>query len=202
MSKVLLIEGLSVHKYILLIFILSLNSAHAADDDSVFKNLGFGPTIFSFSPEDPDGPTDSEFSFSLFNVFYLMDLGRDTRLFTNLSYIDYSVSASTSNIAQDVSRYSIATVYQTRFRPSRNFKPWLGIGLSFSSEEFTKRYTVDSDGFLLQSYKDRSDSGVALELDFTNDVTLFDTDLVFRIGFTSSLYDGSSGFQSNLIWFY
>ncbi len=191
-----------MHKYILLIFILSFNSVHADEGDSVFKNIGFGPTIFSLSPEDPDGSTESEFSVSLFNVFYLMDLGRDTRLFTNLSYIDYSVSASASDIAQDVSRYSVSAIYQTRFRPSRSFKPWLGIGLSFSSEEFTKRYTVDSDGFLLQSYKDRSDSGVALELDFTNDVTLFDTDLVIRVGFTSSLYDGSSGFQSNLIWFY
>ena len=173
-------------------------SVHATERDHY--GIGFGLNAFYFGPEDPQGDADQAFSISPLTFFYLSKLGRDSRVFGNIVYHEYFLDASTKNIAQDVKRYAVTSTYQTRFRMSRTFKPWLGVGMSFASESFDNRFTVDSDGFLAQSFANRDDSGLALELDFMTDINWFDTDLYFRTAYTHPFYDGSGGLNFNVFW--
>lgn len=184
---------------VLLIFLLFFTSLSNAEDD---LGIGIGLGVFLFSPDDPSGDADVTLSVTPLSIYYTTELGRDTRIMSNFTYLTYDVDASTTSIGQEVTRVSLTAMYQSRFRVSRSFKPWLGLGLTFGTEEFENRFTIDKDGFLDQSFANRKESGVALELDFTNDITLFNTDFIFRAAYTNAFYEGSSGFQSSIIWTY
>ena len=43
-----------------------------------------------------------------------------------------------------------------------NWAPWLGLGLDLSRSDYSKRHTVDSDGFLLERFSDRDETGLGL----------------------------------------
>ena len=40
--------------------------------------------------------------------------------------------------------------------------PWLGVGIDVSHNQYSHRYTVDSDGFLLNTLADRSETALGI----------------------------------------
>ena len=75
----------------------------------------------------------------------------------NIYYDSYSVSASTGHIAQTVTAYGINASYQWMFRVARAFKPYFGVGLGYSGENFKNRYNTTPDGLYLNTtYPNRS----------------------------------------------
>lgn len=77
----------------------------------------------------------------------IVNAGRDSRLFADVSYDKYSLTATQSDIGQDVSRTGGSVSYQTLLRVSRDWKPWAGIGLGAASESYKNRYTLSPGGF-------------------------------------------------------
>lgn len=119
-------------------------TAHAAEGTFRF---GLMPTISAFNVVDPNGPTETANAFGYTNAVMLVDMGRDDRLFSDLFYDRFSLSATTTNIGQDVTRTGGGVSYQTMFRFARSFKPWMGLGLGASSEGYKNRYTLSPGGF-------------------------------------------------------
>lgn len=106
---------------------------------------------------DPDGPTQTRFSPDL-GVIAIADWARDARLFYQIRYQHFTLDADTQHIGQDVKRVGVSASYQHLLRLTRIWKPWLGVGLGYAHESDTLRHTVDSGGFLAQTYPDRTDS--------------------------------------------
>ncbi|MEJ2347118.1 MAG: hypothetical protein P8090_17280 [Gammaproteobacteria bacterium] len=74
-----------------------------------------------------------------------------------------NLDAAAGKVAEDVSRYGIQFAVQRNFRWGW-WSPWLGVGMDVSRNRYSKRYTVDSDGYLLATYPDRSTTAVGISV--------------------------------------
>lgn len=125
--------------------------------------------IFHFGPmvgwgrggvSDPDGPTGTATTI-IPSLIATLDWDRDVRLFGQLYTDRYKLKPNgTSKIAQDVKQTGINTSVQYRLRVARDFRPWIGAGLGYAQNSFSKRYTVDKDGYLAARYPDRDESAI------------------------------------------
>lgn len=117
--------------------------------------FGVLPMVAGYDVYDPNGPTEQRAAFSIAGVI-LVDMGRDSRLVGQLVHDSFQLSASTTNIAQDVSSTGANVEYQMMFRVMRGWKPWIGLGAGYASESYSNRYTVTPGGFKGASYPDRT----------------------------------------------
>jgi hypothetical protein len=104
----------------------------------------------------------------------IINSGRNSRVWVQGQYHSLDFNGSDTNIGQSVTGYEVATIYQTEFRLSRHFKPWLGIGASFSALDYKDRYLTDSQGFLAQVFNDTSKSGLAIDFNISTNTDWFD----------------------------
>jgi len=98
------------------------------------------------------------------NSIIFTNTTRDLRYYTELLINDFSLDASTTHIGQQVEQKSIAFGIQKRVRFTRHTKPWFGIGLNVSQEQYTQRHTIDGDGFLDQTFNDREETVISINL--------------------------------------
>ena len=105
----------------------------------------------------------------------IFESGRDSRVFVQAQYAKYEFPGTTLLIGELVKAYSISTIFQSKFRVSRNFKPYLGFGLGLKNEEHSNRYTTDTQGFLAQSFDDESIVNITVDANITDDIDLFKT---------------------------
>jgi len=143
--------------FAVLFFIVGLSISFAAEnDDEPIYSVGYSPTYFAnLIIDDPDGPTKKTTYFSLTSLSMLLRVSRTERLLTQLVYYDFKLDASSTDIGQRIDGYSFTGIYQKKFRLTRRFKPWFGIGMSANYYEITSRHTVDADGYLLTSHPNR-----------------------------------------------
>ena len=104
----------------------------------------------------------------------LINTGRSSRWWVQGLYIDIDFDGTETEIGQNISGLEVAAIYQSRYRLSRHFKPWLGMGLSAAVLEFEDRYLTDDQGFLAQSFPDTQETALNLELQFVTDIDLLD----------------------------
>lgn len=104
----------------------------------------------------------------------IINSGRNSRVWIQGQYHSLTFDGNETEIGQEVTGLEIATIYQSQYRLSRNFKPWLGIGASFSALEFKNRFLTDSQGFLAQTFDDQTKSGLAIDFNFTANTDWFD----------------------------
>ena len=123
---------------------MSASTAYAVQDTFRF---GFMPTISFYNLNDPTGRTKPGQNITLLSGLIFVDAGRDARFLVNGSFDKFSVAASTMDIGEDVTRLSASASYQTMFRLSRDFKPWLGFGVGDATESYKNRYLLTGGGF-------------------------------------------------------
>ena len=104
----------------------------------------------------------------------IINSGRSHRYWIQGQYHSLNFDGTETQIGQQISGFEIASLYQSQYRISRHFKPWLGIGLSFAALEFKNRFLTDSQGFLAQTFKDETQAGMAIDLNFTTETDWFD----------------------------
>jgi len=126
-------------------------TTHAADT----WRFGVLPNVAGYTVNDPNGPTDTRAGLSP-ALLMLVDMGRDARLMAQVVHDSFQLSASTTNIAQDVSSTGANVEYQWMLRFTRGWKPWVGLGAGYASESYSNRYTVTPGGFLGTTYPDRT----------------------------------------------
>ena len=134
--------------------------------------IGYGIGAGYVSVDDPDGDTNSQIAPLPFNVVYTDWLFGDVRQWTELYYYQTSLDADATNIGQDVERYGVRFSLQKSFRLARSWSPWLGAGIDVSKASYRKRHTKDSEGFLTQTYPDRSATDVSLLLNMVSEWAL------------------------------
>ncbi len=139
----------------------SISLAAQADDAMRF---GISPSVSAFYLHDPDGPTANGSAFTPISGLLIATAGRDARVLVHAQYDKFSVSASPTEIGENVTRVGGDISYQVLFRLSRAWKPWGGIGLGYAQEKYTTRYTVTPLGHLANQYPDRDVNSVSLVL--------------------------------------
>lgn len=137
--------GVLKNIFLVIIFFLISDAANASTQDTF--RFGWMPVISIFNVVDPNGPTAQGNAYSGLSGIVIMDAGRDSRLIGHLVYDKFSITASTINIAQDVSRTGGSVSYQTNLRIARGWKPWVGAGLGEVSETYKNRYRLTPSGF-------------------------------------------------------
>ncbi len=167
--------------------------ALAAENDPL--RFGVQTSLNSYRIEDPAGPTAGGSGLSLSGIA-LYEFGRDSRLMININKDAYSLEASTSNVGQNVSSMGGGVSYQSKWRVSRTWKPWIGAGLGYTSTTYKSRYTFTSPSQQFKYlYADRSATDVALLLN-ANSEWQFNKD--WDIGLQAQLAKSISGKSSTL----
>jgi outer membrane protein W len=129
-----------------------MTAVHASESFRV----GWMPTLTATSINDPNGPTEDNISATLVQGVGIFDMGRDARIFVDTYYDSYEVGATTTNIHNSVTSFGVNASYQWNFRITRSFKPWLGVGVCYSNDTYTDRYTVTPGGLLANAYPERT----------------------------------------------
>lgn len=142
---------------VLLVVVFSVFVANSFAD----MMIGFSPGLGVYTVDDPDGDVEDISGLVPLSVSFIYDLNNKTRLYTNLTYIEKELDASTTKIGQDISGYQAVATWQHIFKLSHSMKFYAGGGVTFTQADFEKRHAVDSDGFLVQRYADRSEGFVS-----------------------------------------
>ena len=146
---------------------LSLNSAALAAaiglPEENTARIGYLVGVIQFAVDDPDGPTQSEVDIQPITLIYTNWLPHNWRYWAEAYYFSTSLKGNAGEIRQDVSRLGVRLAFQHHLRVGRS-SFWVGAGLDISSNEYTTRYSVDSDGFLLNTYADRTDTAWGLNV--------------------------------------
>ncbi len=121
-----------------------------------------------------DGDSENLIAANALSGLLVINSGRSSRYWIQAQYHSLDFEGSQTKIGQRVSGFEVAAIYQSRFRLSRHFKPWLGMGLSVAMLEFKDRFIADSQGFLAQRFDDTSETGLAVDFNFTVDTDWFD----------------------------
>ena len=136
--------------------------ALAGENDS--SRYGVQTSLNSYRIDDPAGPTAAGSGLSLSGIA-LVEFGRDSRVMINIDKAAYSLAGSTTNVGQDVSSIGGGVSYQSLWRATRTWKPWIGAGLGYTSTTYKNRYIFTSPSMQFKYlYADRSATDVALLL--------------------------------------
>ena len=136
--------------------------ALSGENDSL--RYGVQTSLNSYRIDDPAGPTAAGSGLSLSGIA-LVEFGRDSRVMINIDKASYSLAGSTTNVGQDVSSIGGGVSYQSLWRATRTWKPWIGAGLGYTSTTYKNRYIFTSPSMQFKYlYADRSATDIALLL--------------------------------------
>ncbi len=128
--------------------------------------VGYGVGMGRLSIEDPDGASASENGVQPFRVIVADWLRGDIRYWGELFFQSATLSASQMNIGQTVGQYGVQLSAQKNLKVGGHWYPWLGVGVDLSRVSYSRRHTIDSDGFLQNRFSDRNeiDLGIIVNL--------------------------------------
>lgn len=112
----------------------------------------------SYSVEDPDGGTEDVNKFLPGAKLTYPVINRNSRAAIGFDWIDFELETDGEEVAQKVAGYRLYGAYEYQFPFTRNVKFWGGAGLTLDDVEYKDRFTVDSDGYLLDHFEDRSEA--------------------------------------------
>lgn len=104
----------------------------------------------------------------------IINSGRSSRVWLQGQYHSLEFDGNETEIGQEITGLEVAAIYQTQYRISRHFKPWFGMGASFSALEYKNRFLTDNQGFLAQTFADTTKTGLAIDLNITTNTDWFD----------------------------
>jgi len=148
---------------VLLILVFSSLNTHSFDfkkilDPNDLRTLkyGYSPSFGLYSADDPDGETEMAMDVVVLNGFATMNYRKKgRRLWLDAGYQYWELEAGNKTIGQLISRYKIALSLQRHMKMS-GMMFWVGGGAGLIWEIADSRHTIDSDGFLAESYDKRS----------------------------------------------
>jgi len=144
---------------------------------------GFLPVV-GFYKSSVDKDTEVLADVNVLSGLLIINSGRNSRIWTQAQYHSLDFDGSKSKIGERVKGFEIAMLYQSNFRVSRHFKPWLGVGISVATLKFKDRYIKDDQGFLDRRFDNKTKTGLAVDFNFTTETNWFDdydTGFSFRL---------------------
>lgn len=152
---------------------------------------GLLPVVQSVTSSVNDLESESITVGNVISGLIVFESGRDTRVFVQAQFGHYEFSGTETLIGETVTTYSISTIYQSKFRMSRGFKPYFGLGLGLRNEEHTERFLTDAAGFLAQSFQDESVLNITVDVTISSELDLFDSmDSGWSIRYSQPTSDG------------
>lgn len=134
--------------------------------------IGYGIGTSNLSLDDPNGATADVWAAQPLNLIFTDWLIGDIRHWTEMYYYKTSLDADDSNIGQNIERFGLRFSLQKTFRLTQNWSPWFGAGIDLSNNHYDTRHTRDSDGYLIQAFDDRDETGVSLLLNALSEWSL------------------------------
>lgn len=177
----------------LLMSLLGVTPAYA-DDMSIIGSS----SLASLNYKDADGETTLKDVMVPLTLGVEYQISKRHKLLGTIRQLDYDVDASTSgDMGMNVDASQINISWLRKMPLSREFKPWVGVGLRSSFVETTLRHTVDSDGFLEEVFNDTEDTLISINLIANVDWRIgrngwaIDTRFIYDL----PMGDGLSGFE-------
>ncbi len=153
------------------------------------------PSVQNITIDDPEGEVDDTIAVPLL-ARWRFESGYDQAWFTELGFLNKSeIDASGSNPGVAIEGFQFGGGYQWRFRLSESFKPWASLGVRVTAADYTRRYRVDADGYLIERYGDRSATEFNLTAGFQNTWSLTDS---FDLGVWGEY---AAPISSDISWF-
>ena len=160
------------------------------------SKVGVAPGFLLATVEDPDGDADSYSGLLPLSLVFSHDLSNKTRIYSTFSYFSFDLDAGTDKIGQDISGYELAATWQRIFKLGYELHFFAGIGFGYTNADFTKRHTVDEDGYLARRYEDRSEGYLSIIGNISKEWEVTDIiDVGFNLSYKHALSDGVSGFN-------
>ena len=148
---------------------------------------GFSTSLGVVKPAEPDGDTALASDLTIFNGIATMRFKKNNqRLWADVSYQYFSVSATEDEIGQDVSRLRAAVLFQKHMQLSGQ-KFWAGAGGGLIYERADIRHTIDSSGFLKEKFEVRNTFDIAGMVNAQMPLMRFRLGVPVEMGFHTSL---------------
>ncbi len=177
--------------------------AAAIGEPEQTARFGYALSTAQVSVEDPDGAADDESDIFPWNVVYTDRWLGGFRYWLEGFYQEFTLPASASYIGQDVERYGVRLSAQRKIEWIESLQLWAGAGAILSRDSFTKRFTVDSDGFLADVYPDRDRNHIGVQLDLTSEWSLNRRwDVAGRAYFAPSIGEGVEELGLSVVFLY
>jgi len=144
-------------------FIL-INSIHAAPlglPKSTAK-IGYAVGAAYVSVDDPQTSKTDEWASQPLSLIYTDWMVTDIRYWASLYYLKANLDATNKSAGQDAERFGVRFSLEKSIRLTQAWAPWFGIGIDVSKAEYSVRHTIDEEGFLLETFPDRSETTAAV----------------------------------------
>ncbi|VAW55819.1 hypothetical protein MNBD_GAMMA07-1562 [hydrothermal vent metagenome] len=146
----------------------------------IYKSIGIHYGAFSI--DDPDGNTGTENTAGLSaNISYSPN--KLWRGVASLSYQQFSLPYSQTNIGQDITSYQLDFIVQRALSLYKR-NTWVGFGLGIDKNKATNRGTELNNTFI-EKFDDRNDANLAIVLDFGHELAVYKNS---RIGINGKIY--------------
>jgi len=156
--------------------------------------LGLAVGVANLTVNDPIAETGNEWVIRPINIIYTDELIASRRYWLEAFYQDAVLSASQHQLGQHVTQLGGRASLQRRVGTASIGESWLGAGLQASYDSYEKRHSVDSAGYLLASYLDRSGGQAALLLNYIFEKNISGRDVAIKLEQSIPLADGVSEF--------
>ncbi len=164
--------------------------------------LGFAVGVANLSVNDPTADSENEWVVRPINLIYTDELISLNRYWLEAFYQDAVLSASQDRIGQHVKQIGLRASLQKHIGTARVGESWLGAGLQVSHDRFEKRHTVDSAGYLAQTYPDRSGVQTGLLLNYVLEKNIGSWDVAGKFEKNIPISDGVSEFTLSVVFLF
>ena len=118
------------------------------------QGFGYRLSFSSLSVDDVLIDTNRTSQVLPFTFFYTQGLKRDLYFYSEVAWKSFKTRAASGGVGQTINVAEVAFGLDYQYRLSRSIKPRFGIGVDYMNTTYSKRYSMDSDGFLLDRYAD------------------------------------------------
>lgn len=148
---------------VVMLMLFASSSAYGAALGQAQRASMFGYSIGAalVSVDDPVGDTDTVWVLQPVTLIYTARLWSSVRYWSELYYYQATLEAGLNKVGQDVRRYGTRLSLQKSLRVSPKWLAWFGVGVDISQAKYTSRHSIDSDGFLLETFSDREEIAAA-----------------------------------------
>ena len=191
-----------MRSFIWFLVLCSIASPALSAENDTFR-YGVQTSLNNYKIDDPAGSTAVGSGLSVSGIA-LLNVGRESRVMFNLDKDSYSLAGTTTNVGQNVSSIGGGVSYQNMLRVTRNWKPWIGVGLGYASATYKNRFTMMTPGQpYTYLYADRTATDTALLLNTDSEwVINRDWDIGLQAQFAKTFSDKSSTFRVGIYLVY
>lgn len=167
-------------------------------------NLRFGASLdfVRIDIDDPDGNTSDEDDVSLGAVVtYAVD--NNWQLRGDLFYREFDFDYGADFVGQHVESYGVSVMLQRSIGSAMFMKPYLGVGLTLSKDEYTDRAILADDDYIDTNFRDRNSDSIGFLIGGGIMFPLFEESRIgVAVNYQMPMNDGVNWFGTSLFFLY